>query len=542
MAFQVRDRKTQFRRKLSTERFIFMLVTLLRDKAAFESAKDHLTPDSFGLRHTHYAVLWSIWLDYYHHHGRLPKRAAVETDFASRVAYSAGAISQKRQQTIYKFLKGLYEVPDDELDAAQALRFLRMYLEDCHVESLRRMLDDDTQTPHDVSDYLQKETTKVASTAHLGQTSVTELYPTEWKPTGTKIFTTGSPAFDNQLGGGQSNGECYLLAGPTGSCKTTSSIQLASDAAKLFAQQHANSETDEPRRVSVLVSYEASKKELQDRILVYLAKISRKRFEQVDDWSRLSRTTDMPHEYEEYVFNLCRHAGMPIRSEYARAKEAIRFANKNLIVLDMTGNDKDFPPHRGTGDVPELVAIFEAMEREMGLKIGFVAIDYIGLMVDRYCESKGWDKERTYARLATTPRRVRESIAQRFDCPVWMLQQMNAGVNEAKPGQVPDHTNTKDCKTLAFNADFGIMIGRPTKDNIAQMAAKKHRRAPPLPSSIIRIHGDLGQILDGGDSYTVDPTTQRVVSKEQMSIVASVEDMDSVKRRMSVRSMDGPER
>jgi hypothetical protein len=103
------------------------------------------------------------------------------------------------------------------------------------------------------------------------------------------------------------------------------------------------------------------------------------------------------------------------------------------------------------------------------------------------------------------PEDFKQQVAERFCCPVWLLQQFNADANKKSEGAKMHMVDSAECRTFGENLAFCVAFGAINPDNKVGKIhyVKSRRKGVQGRYGFIRLVGELGYIVDVDDDYTV---------------------------------------
>jgi hypothetical protein len=187
--------------------------------------------------------------------------------------------------------------------------------------------------------------------------------------------------------------------------------------------------------------------------------------------------------------------------------------------VDLTGYDKN-RPGQGNGYVPEVTRIVaeELRKRGPNARAIQVVVDYVGAMAKRHLASTGEDMSNLRHLIGGAPLLFRNQIADRFDCPVWLLHQLSAQANKKGAGAEFDYTDAAESGSFAENLDFCLVIGKPMLNGLCQLVNAKHRRTGASLPFIIQVEGERYRTIWEKGKYGIDPVTHGI--REQSAIDA----------------------
>ena len=340
----------------------------------------------------------------------------------------------------------------------------------------------------------------------------------------TYTESCGINSFDVMLNGGQAPEEVYALAGPTGSCKTTTAVQMAVSQAKRFDTEYRlavraynRQRRAQPRRrlirpirrVVHMFVYEDDRVSMVIRVLACAASIVSEQFRSLPGdvledpksvagnpiLTRMSKGSGDLKDYERRLFQeqISAEGISVIPGELQRFTAAARLLDKHLVLHDMRGGSKSGV---GRGGVSELAGCLRGyLTSHPDTKVGSVFIDYAKLLISKQLEAEGTSKP-DHLRFATSsfPMQVKNQVAEQFVCPVWVLQQLDASANSLRPGKTASRTSFPEAKDFLENMNFGFIASAVTADSYVVVDCVKHRRGPHAQKAVFHLRGEMCQI------------------------------------------------
>jgi hypothetical protein len=260
------------------------------------------------------------------------------------------------------------------------------------------------------------------------------------------------------------------------------------------------------------------------RALSYAGRVDRTTLEDFENWDKLSTAENLkPYEEEMFANKLAK--GQPVRGERERIALWQKLLNRNWRAIDMTGNDIRYRT-LGGGYYHDVAAVLQSdlrqkLEidgRQVEIYIAGLGIDYAGALVERHITSHKLERKEQYDLLSKLPMNLKNYVAGRFNCPVWVLHQLSGVANSRSSGHVMHHTDAAGSKSFAENLDFCFTIGTPTKDNLCVFAKTKSRRAQRQGEVVVRVRGEISRVDPTFGRYTND--RGRIVSSSDYNRVA----------------------
>lgn len=321
----------------------------------------------------------------------------------------------------------------------------------------------------------------------------------EWDPEVYRpVIThpTQFPAIDEMLGGGVAAPEIYGLLGGTGRGKSTLVMQLAAGAALTF--QAIAKPGEEPAQVFVF-SYEDDRQRMFIRAVGYAAKIAKDRLLTMrDPATDLTRAPNLlPYEQDLAARGEIPHGV----GEFERFNAAQTLLKRNLRFIDCSGGNA------GDGGPAEIAALLRRGITAHGWTPGFVLIDSIDNMAERYLGAHGKDvKDYVRTTIIAFVSQLRAKVGSAFSVPVLVTNQLSGEANQRTPTAKLDHTNAGEAKGWAKPLDHHFVFGALTQDGVAQLVCTKSRRTGDSINArprLIRLRGEFARWDVVDDEYMV---------------------------------------
>lgn len=505
-----------------------LMACVLRFDDVFNAAVRTLRPGHFGNKERHLAAVWEAALRYESEHKNRPRRASLMAVLDALRQEDKEFLYDEEYDKALDLMETVYDTPSSDLDRSWGFSSLSKLLEVKLTSQLQEAITDVSKSKHAVSvpsllSRFKVEADSIASLRYAAEEP--ETFPSGWSPKGLRLQPTGLSFFDSTfLSGGQADGEVYGLMGPIGSCKTTLGIQLAVLGARrqhLLSMRRQMKDKDKGRWIGCwfIFSYEAPlDDELRVRTMSCAAQVSRKRLSRmaVKDMSTSKRLA----EYEKKLFSAQLASGQTVPGEQERIAAQMPIMNRHLQLRDMTGS-KFGGSARGRGASDEVVLMlsqFEAQHKDC--YVAGVVVDYVNLMIKRHLMTVGKPLDHLRHYVTSVPDDMKSRVAGHFDCPVWLIQQLDTKSNAKAPGYVPHYTDAGESKNFAENCDFCIAFGTQTAEQLCVGSCSKHRREPPSRDLIVKLEGDLARVVDTNGKYCLDSSARRIVRTDEFKKIA----------------------
>jgi hypothetical protein len=449
--------------------------TVLSDGDLFRLLVDLVELPLFSAEELYLAICWRAATDLLETNDVVPKVLSICAAVKDMVTRSADSVSPVQKKLLNDFLYRLKRSDPATLDSRESRSLIKRWIEERRLDGLRVRLQD-RNNPTSISMFLEEFKGQLDSVAHIeggGSRPVFDDTDDLFVPETSKdLFPTGYKFLDQMMDGGQAPEEVMLLMAPYSAGKTALATSMWYEAGRTFSAMR-RIDKGAKRRVAVLAVYEAGRKEIQSRLVVYGAKIPFDRVKTIQSKSDYSTVSNL-QPYERQMFH---NVDAIVKPEIVRIREMQRLSRDHLLLLDMTESNASV--RAGQGDVAEIVAKMRDYGRQNpDVEFGWVGIDYAGVMVDNHAaNNRALAEPNAFRRwLSKSPMRCKNQLAIPFKSPVWLVHQLNAESNHSPPSRIPRHTDGAESKTMGENPNFCFCIGTPTKEGVRIFNRSKGRR------------------------------------------------------------------
>lgn len=373
----------------------------------------------------------------------------------------------------------------------------------------------ETGAPAGLHDLLSRFAVKSQAITFIGRDIENDAHMPDY---GTPILLpprpvpTGLPWIDLYTGGFR-DGDIIGVLGPLGGGKTT----LMSTAAVRMAQNfHCRGE----RRLSVYICYEDGADKLNPLFWSAAAHIERSLFEDKKFWEHFS-TRDNLKEYDKQLPE--NRNGKIILGERERWDAAQVWFNDHFWFFDFSANSSK--GSRGHGGVAEIVATLTRAAEKRKMEIGFLAIDYAGLMLNRELgtDARTKNMEQIWRPMQQLPDEVRTKIAVPFNCTVMLAHQLAGGdLKKIPPFRYVSHFDAQGSKSFAENLHACLCINERDKavDVSTIHWSKIRARRPNSSYGLIKLDPKVVDVQLVTNEYEACETARRIVKKGEAGFAA----------------------
>lgn len=282
------------------------------------------------------------------------------------------------------------------------------------------------------------------------------------------LVRTGVPFIDELLGGGQKAAGVYGLLGPIGSCKTTTGIMLAVEAARRLEQ----AEGSDAGSFVVMVSYEQYIAELQARAMSCVTGIPTSEF------------TNRP-------------TGEVLRERGVKA-ETIAFLRR-LIFVSFPDADPVIKQRLEDG-ITGIADHVHFIQDQRHANVGLVVVDYIGFIATLQ-EMSNAD---TSNLVRSAGDHARKHIARPNACPVWLIHQLSGAANSgAQHGFRVCQQQADGSSKFGDSLDATFVLGKPNPEQwlSVQCLSASNRFKPRACFALLR--GEICRVEEAGEKFIV---------------------------------------
>jgi len=341
------------------------------------------------------------------------------------------------------------------------------------------------------------------SSQALNTSVMCDLIPSDWKPVARIGKPMGIPHFDKFMSGGTSPGDVYAILAGFASGKTWMLLQVAANHAiqEYFREQeHIEKGLPYIPNIAIYANYEGSVDSLRYRLLAVFTSIP---VNIIKDYilnkSPLS-TKDNLKDYELQKYAKVDNKDLWL-SESDRYSMIPNYA-KYIRILDMSGqNDSNV----GSGYVEELCGQIDKYVRGNKCGVGVACVDYAKLMADRHA-SKVNQMEQLRHFIRRIPSALGIGIGLKYNCAVWINQQISGEANSTKPHKLLHHSMSSECKDFGENCHRIFCLGAKDPESGVQIlnASKlRDEEAPGLTYITIKFNS-TSCVYEIDDTWDVD--------------------------------------
>jgi hypothetical protein len=326
---------------------------------------------------------------------------------------------------------------------------------------------------------------------------------------------TNVPWIDTFIGGIRPGDLVGCLA-PFGGGKTTMLISAAVRIAENFYLTEQN-------KLAVFVGFEDGADKTKHLCWSAAAHIDRKLFvtrETSNFWDNFSTSTNL----KDYEFKLPENQnGKIFLGERERWHSIGEWYNKNFVYLDFAHSSAH--GSRGGGGPAELAEALHRIQEERKCEIGFIAIDYAGLMIERMIASDNFAataklQENMWRYIKLLPDQLRRYISDKFNATILIAHQLAPGdIRTYPPSRYIHHHDSQGGKSFAENLHSCFCLGvRDIDSRVCTIHYSKIRATVPTsPMGLVRIHDHYVDVNLVTDKYIVHAGAKKILPMDAVA-------------------------
>jgi len=508
----------QFRKKLDRKELMCLIWSALQTPEICELLLDaDPEPECFGEINEDLWHIWDTCRWFHQRYKRIPNVRELQIHLNAIVENRENNIEESVVEEIEWFMGEFSDMGvDDFIGIDVATEYIRRLLSDYAWRTAQEIARTAGKTPQNIAEALQPIIAKADMAASIGADDQMLSFPSGYEESHIirKAVPYGIEFIDRYLEGGGAPGEIYCLLGSFGSIKTTLLQQLSLSIAQAQLVEWEMSNRRSSLGVTYFVSYELTREVMQYRALANVANIP---FNVLMNHLPLS-TSSVLNERDRKMFKEQLERNWFVPGEQERKRTAEQRLNLSWRLMDLSGQGPA-SMNVGGGKVEEIrnkidADIRKAASRGHNIHVAGIFIDYLGMMMKRHCSVYGLDQsQHLRLLLAGSIDEIRRQLAYRFQCPVFIAQQVNKVGNELRPGIIPKMTMAAECNTVPENCDFVFCASKSTPEKLIRLECQKSRRAAPLTPVVLQIRGEFARVIDVTATWSFDDATKQFLSK-----------------------------
>jgi hypothetical protein len=322
----------------------------------------------------------------------------------------------------------------------------------------------------------------------------------------TAAFTPTGLKFIDDWISGLVNNRTYTLLGPTGSCKTTSAMQLAVSYGNGRLRAWRRSGYKVPLGKVFYVTTEDGMQDIRNRMLACAAMVD---VHKITGESTIPFTT--PLTLSEHDKSLASD-GSVVYSECERVEMAMYRLNANIRIIDI--RDESVVPsslHPIDYMQQQIQKILETDLKTDGTKKSYCAlviIDHCEVLISRLLtQSK---KAESWNVADELPQTIKDKLTVQLNCPIWAVHQLSGKANEKTIKQTTSHTDAKRSKSWGTFFDVCFSVSKLTASQHCVMRLTKNRHGKQNKVAELQLLGDIGRLVKVTD---LEPEEEEITGK-----------------------------
>jgi hypothetical protein len=510
-----------------------MLRGFLRHERLFtESLRAGMSADHFATHPTErrFYVLLGSMQRLHEQHGTLTKTMLIH-DIAGMVVNNTASLSLQEltlligdtETNTVGLIEEAFESPklDEEKENAERnyaesilRRFLNSRLIRASLQDLLNRTQGDT-APVNIDKVLDSFCQKSQRVRHVG----TKVENAAMLPVFNDASITLPPPPDptniqwiDTFIGGIRPGDLLGVLAPFGGGKTT---MLISATVRIAENYHLTNQN----KLSVFIGFEDGADKTKHLCWSAATHIERKLFS-FDETSKFWEHFSTSANLKPYEFDLPEnHNGKILLGERERWEAAAEWYNKNFVYLDFAHSHGN--RSMGGGGPSELAEALHKLQEERKMEIGFIAIDYAGLMIERMVAADNISamakvQESMWRYIKTLPDQLRRHVADQFNASVLIAHQLAPGdIRTYPPTKFIHHHDSQGGKSFAENLHACFCLGvRDVDTKVCTLNWSKIRAfMPPSTTALVKIHDHYVDVNVVTDKFRVCSGTRKILDK-----------------------------
>lgn len=330
---------------------------------------------------------------------------------------------------------------------------------------------------------------------------------------------TNIPWIDSFIGGLRPGDLLGVLA-PFGGGKTT---MLISAAVRIAENYHLTQQN----KLAVFIGFEDGADKTKHLCWSAATHIERQLFfSSAKFWEHFSTSSSL----KPYEMDLPENQnGKVMLGERERWEIASEWYNKNFVYIDFAQNRTT--GSYGSGGPVEIAEALQKLQEDRKMEVGFIAIDYAGLMIERMVASDNIAalakvQESMWRYIKTLPDHLRRYVADQFNASVLIAHQLAPGdIRTYPPTKFIHHHDSQGGKSFAENLHACFCLGvRDVDTKVCTLNWSKIRAfMPPSTTALVKIHDHYVDVNVVTDKYRVCSGTRKILDKrDQFPAIDSI--------------------
>lgn len=309
--------------------------------------------------------------------------------------------------------------------------------------------------------------------------------------------------------GGLRPGDLLGALAPFGGGKTT---MLISAAIRIAQNYYLNNQN----KLAIFIGYEDAADKTKHLCWSSATHIARQLFfSSANFWDHFSTSANLkPYELELPE----NQNGKIMLGERERWEIASAWYNKNFMYIDCAQTRAG---SYGAGGPIEIAETLQKLQDERKMEIGFIAIDYAGLMIERMIASENIAalakvQESMWRYIKMLPDHLRRYVADPFNAAVLIAHQLAPGdIRTYPPTKFIHHHDSQGGKSFAENLHACFCLGvRDVDTKVSTLNWSKIRAfMPASTTALVKIHDHYVDVNVVTDKFRVCSGTRKILDK-----------------------------
>lgn len=309
-------------------------------------------------------------------------------------------------------------------------------------------------------------------------------------------------------------GDIIGVLGPYSGGKTTA---LSVAAVRMAQQFFINGDN----KLSVFIGYEDGGAKMKHMFWSAASHVNRNMFVAGSQFWEQFSTRDTLKDYDRELPE--NKNGEILVGERERWDAAKIWMNQNFVFLDFSANASS--GGHGNGGVPEILAVLQQLAESRGMSIGFVAIDYAGLLLNRQLSKNDKTKnmEQVWRPMQMLPDELRTNVSVPLNCTIMLAHQLAGGdIKKIPVYRYVDHLDAQGSKAFAENLHACLCINtRDAETRVSTINWSKIRSGVPrIPTGLIRMDDVVVDMHLVNEQYKACEAARKIIKRGDVEPVS----------------------
>jgi hypothetical protein len=326
-------------------------------------------------------------------------------------------------------------------------------------------------------------------------------------------------------------GDIIGVLGPYSGGKTTA---LSVAAVRMAQQFFITGEN----KLSVFIGYEDGGAKMKHMFWSAASHVNRNMFVAgTQFWEQFS-TRDTLKDYDRELPE--NKNGEIMVGERERWEASKIWMNQNFVYLDFSANAS--AGGHGSGGVQEILTVLQQLAETRGMTIGFVAIDYAGLLLNRElsADTRTRNMEQVWRPMQMLPDNLRTTVSVPLNCTIMLAHQLAGGDIKKIPAyRYVDHLDAQGSKAFAENLHACLCINkRDAETRVSTIHWSKIRSGVPRsPTGLVRMDDMVVDMHLVNDQYKACEAARKIIKRGDVEPIGP-DDVRNLPPRRRVMPID----